>query len=108
MTITNTMATMKALTQAGVPQAQAETMAALDEQHAADAADHIATVLESRFAGLDARFAGLDARFAHLEPRIEANRADFHATVRQQTWAIIAFGFAVAGVAVTIATLLHR
>ena len=94
MTITNTMATMKALTQAGVPQAQAETMAALDEQHAADAADHIATVL--------------DARFAHLEARIEANRADFHATVRQQTWAIIAFGFAVAGVAVTIATLLHR
>ncbi|MFI5399463.1 MAG: hypothetical protein ACHQZQ_00220 [SAR324 cluster bacterium] len=95
------MATMKALTQAGVPQAQAETMATLDEQHAADAVDHIAVVLEARFAGLHA-----DIQASRAD--IQASRADFHATVRQQTWAIIAFGFAVAGVAVTIATLLHK
>jgi hypothetical protein len=98
VTVTNTLASKKAYAEAGFTERQAESMAILDEQHSEDAAEHIARIFDVRFAKLE----------GGLRADIQASRADFHATVRQQTWAIIAFGFAIAGIAVTIATLLRR
>jgi len=87
MTVTDTLATKKAYKAAGFTETQADTMAQLDEQHAHDTADVIRSELHKEF--------------SEIENRISRD-------LRDQTWRIILFGFAIATIAVTVATFLHR